>query len=63
VGVRKEVDGMGISEIKYGDSVCYIQHVDTGLWLTYQSVDVKSVRMGSVQRKVRLDTNAVWTFL
>ncbi|XP_070929939.1 ryanodine receptor 2 isoform X4 [Macaca nemestrina] len=51
VGVRKEVDGMGTSEIKYGDSVCYIQHVDTGLWLTYQSVDVKSVRMGSIQRK------------
>uniref|UniRef100_A0A2K6F9M5 Ryanodine receptor 2 n=1 Tax=Propithecus coquereli TaxID=379532 RepID=A0A2K6F9M5_PROCO len=51
VGVRKEVDGMGTSEIKYGDSVCFIQHVDTGLWLTYQSVDVKSVRMGSIQRK------------
>uniref|UniRef100_A0A9L0TG55 Ryanodine receptor 2 n=1 Tax=Equus caballus TaxID=9796 RepID=A0A9L0TG55_HORSE len=51
VGVRKEVDGMGTSEIKYGDSVCYIQHVNTGLWLTYQSVDVKSVRMGSIQRK------------
>ncbi|XP_074846207.1 ryanodine receptor 2 isoform X10 [Carettochelys insculpta] len=51
IGMRKEVDGMGAPEIKYGDSVCYIQHVDTGLWLTYQSVDAKSVRMGSVQRK------------
>uniref|UniRef100_A0A5F8GQR1 Ryanodine receptor 2 n=1 Tax=Monodelphis domestica TaxID=13616 RepID=A0A5F8GQR1_MONDO len=51
IGIRKEIDGMGTSEIKYGDSVCYIQHVDTGLWLTYQSVDVKSVRMGSIQRK------------
>ncbi|XP_075412509.1 ryanodine receptor 2 [Tenrec ecaudatus] len=51
LGIRKEVDGMGTSEIKYGDSVCYIQHVDTGLWLTYQSVDVKSVRIGSIQRK------------
>ncbi|EPQ17120.1 Ryanodine receptor 2 [Myotis brandtii] len=50
-GVRKEVDGMGTSEIKYGDSVCYIQHVNTGLWLTYQAVDVKSVRMGAIQRK------------
>ncbi|KAM5301819.1 ryanodine receptor 2 isoform 4-T4 [Glossophaga mutica] len=50
-GVRKEVDGMGTSEIKYGDSVCYIQHVDTGLWLTYQAVDVKSARMGATQRK------------
>nr|XP_014340342.1 PREDICTED: ryanodine receptor 2 [Latimeria chalumnae] len=50
-GIRKEVDGMGVPEIKYGDSLSYIQHVDTGLWLTYQSVDAKSVRMGSVQRK------------
>ncbi|NXX75670.1 RYR2 protein, partial [Urocolius indicus] len=50
-GTRKEVDGMGAPEIKYGDSICFIQHVDTGLWLTYQSADAKSVRMGLVQRK------------
>ncbi|XP_047673437.1 ryanodine receptor 2 isoform X2 [Tachysurus fulvidraco] len=50
-GQRKEVDGMGVPDIKYGDSVCYIQHVDTGLWLTYQSVDAKCARMGGVQRK------------
>ncbi|XP_053094373.1 ryanodine receptor 2 isoform X10 [Pangasianodon hypophthalmus] len=50
-GLRKEVDGMGVPDIKYGDSVCYIQHVDTGLWLTYQSVDAKCARMGGVQRK------------
>ena len=56
VGVRKEVDGMGTSEIKYGDSICYIQHVDTGLWLTYQAVDMKSARMGAIQRKVRTQT-------
>ncbi|KAM6128234.1 ryanodine receptor 2 [Pterocles gutturalis] len=51
IGTRKEVDGMGAPEIKYGDSICFIQHVGTGLWLTYQSADAKSVRMGSVQRK------------
>uniref|UniRef100_A0A8B9QEE5 Ryanodine receptor 2 n=1 Tax=Apteryx owenii TaxID=8824 RepID=A0A8B9QEE5_APTOW len=51
IGTRKEVDGMGAPEIKYGDSICFIQHIDTGLWLTYQSADAKSVRMGSVQRK------------
>ncbi|XP_052468031.1 ryanodine receptor 2 isoform X4 [Carassius gibelio] len=50
-GLRKEVDGMGVPDIKYGDSVCFIQHVDTGLWLTYQSVDAKCARMGGVQRK------------
>lgn len=58
--MRKEVDGMGTSEIKYGDSICYIQHVDTGLWLTYQSVDVKSARMGSIQRKVRSYMNTAY---
>nr|XP_021335867.1 ryanodine receptor 2 [Danio rerio] len=50
-GLRKEMDGMGVPDIKYGDSVCYIQHVDAGLWLTYQSVDAKCARMGGVQRK------------
>uniref|UniRef100_A0A671VHS3 Uncharacterized protein n=1 Tax=Sparus aurata TaxID=8175 RepID=A0A671VHS3_SPAAU len=50
-GVKKEVDGMGVPDIKYGDSVCYIQHVDTYLWLTYQTIDAKCARMGGVQRK------------
>ncbi|XP_072559363.1 ryanodine receptor 2 isoform X3 [Paramormyrops kingsleyae] len=50
-GARKEVDGMGVPDIKYGDSVCYVQHVDTCLWLTYQAVDAKCARMGGVQRK------------
>jgi hypothetical protein len=43
---------MGTAEIKYGDSSCYIQHVTSGLWLTYQAVDGKCARMGSIQRKV-----------
>ncbi|KAB5561969.1 hypothetical protein PHYPO_G00012580 [Pangasianodon hypophthalmus] len=38
--VRKK-DGMGIPEIKYGDSICLVQHVDSGLWLTYQTSDSK----------------------
>ncbi|XP_037829496.1 ryanodine receptor 2 [Kryptolebias marmoratus] len=50
-GVKKEVDGMGTPDIKYGDSVCFIQHVDTCLWLTYQAIDAKCARMGGVQRK------------
>lgn len=43
---------MGASEIKYGDSLCYVQHVDSGLWLTYQAIDAKCARLGAVQRKV-----------
>lgn len=46
---------MGTPEIKYGDSICYVQHVESGLWLTYQAVDAKSTCMGVAQRKVFLD--------
>ena len=49
---------MGSAEIKYGDSICYIQHVVSALWLTYQAVDGKCARMGSVQRKV--DKGCFW---
>ncbi|XP_071061794.1 ryanodine receptor 2 isoform X1 [Pseudochaenichthys georgianus] len=52
-GTKTNVDGMGIPEIKYGDSICYVQHVDSGLWLTYQAVDA-STRMGGAQRKAIL---------
>lgn len=60
--MKKEVDGMGTPDIKYGDSVCYIQHVDTSLWLTYQTIDPKCVRMGGVQRKV-LHTTKTFPFI
>uniref|UniRef100_A0A8C5ALD5 Ryanodine receptor 2 n=1 Tax=Gadus morhua TaxID=8049 RepID=A0A8C5ALD5_GADMO len=50
-GMKKEIDGMGVADIKYGDSVCYVQHMDTSLWLTYQAMDTKCARMGGVQRK------------
>uniref|UniRef100_H3C4X6 Ryanodine receptor 2b (cardiac) n=1 Tax=Tetraodon nigroviridis TaxID=99883 RepID=H3C4X6_TETNG len=53
-GTRTNADGMGSPEIKYGDSVCYVQHVDSGLWLTYRPVDAKSSRLRSTQRKAIL---------
>ncbi|XP_035760684.1 ryanodine receptor 2-like [Neolamprologus brichardi] len=50
---KTDVDGMGIPEIKYGDSICFLQHVASGLWLTYQAADAKS-HMGGTQRKAIL---------
>ncbi|KAM3863107.1 ryanodine receptor 2-like [Diretmus argenteus] len=50
-GTKKNVDSMGTPEIKYGDSICYVQHVESGLWLSYQAVDAKCARMGGAQRK------------
>ncbi|XP_034536962.1 ryanodine receptor 2 [Notolabrus celidotus] len=51
---RTHMEGMGTPEIKYGDSVCYLQHLQSGLWLTYQAIDAKSTRMGVAQRKAIL---------
>nr|XP_057915111.1 ryanodine receptor 2 isoform X2 [Doryrhamphus excisus] len=47
---------MGSPEIKYGDSVCYLQHVNSGLWLTYQAADSKSACVGGAERKAILHT-------
>lgn len=49
---KRDVEGMGTPEIKYGESMCFVQHISTGLWLTYASVDAKSARLGPLKRKV-----------
>lgn len=49
---KKDVEGMGVPEIKYGDSLCFIMHMATGLWLSYQAPDVKSARLGPLKRRV-----------
>ncbi len=50
---KRDVEGMGTPEIKYGESMCFVQHVSTGLWLTYASLDAKAARLGMMKRKVR----------
>ncbi|XP_027862465.1 ryanodine receptor 2 [Xiphophorus couchianus] len=52
-GKNTNTDCMGIPEIKYGDSMCYLQHLYSGLWLTYQATDVKC-RLGGNLRKAIL---------
>ncbi|KAM8858472.1 ryanodine receptor 2 isoform 5-T9 [Spinachia spinachia] len=51
---KTHVDGMGTPEIKYGDSICCVQHAESGLWLTYQAIDAQSTLMGWAQRKAIL---------
>lgn len=52
LGPKRDIDGMGAPEIKYGDSVCFIMHVATGLWLSYMAPDAKSSRLGPLKRRV-----------
>ncbi|KAI2654040.1 Ryanodine receptor 2 [Labeo rohita] len=51
---KRDIEGMGVAEIKYGDSQCFVMHVATGLWLSYQAPDVKSARLGPLKRRVCL---------
>ncbi|XP_072555327.1 ryanodine receptor 3 isoform X3 [Paramormyrops kingsleyae] len=51
---KRDIEGMGAPEIKYGDSICFVMHVATGLWLSYQAPDVKSARLGPLKRRACL---------
>ncbi|KAI4802127.1 hypothetical protein KUCAC02_019985, partial [Chaenocephalus aceratus] len=54
VGPKRDIDGMGVAEIKYGDSMCFVMHVATGLWLSYLAPDAKSCRLGPLKRRACL---------
>uniref|UniRef100_A0A8C5PNN5 Ryanodine receptor 1 n=1 Tax=Leptobrachium leishanense TaxID=445787 RepID=A0A8C5PNN5_9ANUR len=54
VAPKRDVEGMGPAEIKYGESMCFVQHVQSGLWLTYGAADSKVVRLGPLKRKAIL---------
>uniref|UniRef100_A0A4X2MA66 Ryanodine receptor 1 n=1 Tax=Vombatus ursinus TaxID=29139 RepID=A0A4X2MA66_VOMUR len=51
---KRDVEGMGPPEIKYGESLCFVQHVASGLWLTYAAPDPKALRLGLMKRKAML---------
>ncbi|AWP16638.1 putative ryanodine receptor 3-like [Scophthalmus maximus] len=51
---KRDIEGMGVAEIKYGDSLGFITHLATGLWLSYQAPDVKSSRLGPLKRRACL---------
>ncbi|XP_039597204.1 ryanodine receptor 3 isoform X6 [Polypterus senegalus] len=51
---KRDVEGMGVAEIKYGDSICIVMHVASGLWLSYQAPDAKSARLGPLKRRAIL---------
>lgn len=49
---KRDVEGMGPPEIKYGESLCFVQHVASGLWITYAAPDPKALRLGVLKKKV-----------
>jgi hypothetical protein len=47
----REDEGMGTADIKYGDSLVFLQHMKTGLWLSYQTFETKKRGVGRVEEK------------
>ena len=47
---------MGCSDIKYGDHFVFLQHMNTGLWLSYQTFETKKRGVGRVEEKKARNT-------
>ena len=47
----REDEGMGSGDIKYGDTFVFLQHMKTGLWLSYQTFETKKRGVGRVEEK------------
>ena len=63
-GETREDEGMGHADLKYGDSVVFIQHADTGLWLSYVTFETKKRGIGRVEeKKVNILCNCAFSIL
>ena len=47
----REDEGMGIADVKYGETMVFIQHASTGLWVSYQTFETKKRGIGRVEEK------------
>jgi len=52
---RREDEGMGTGDIKYGDTFVFLQHMKSSLWLSYQTFETKKRGVGRVEEKKACD--------
>ncbi|KAH7933997.1 hypothetical protein HPB49_020197 [Dermacentor silvarum] len=48
---EKEEEVLGSPLIKYGDTTVFLQHLETGLWLSYKTYETKKRGVGKVEEK------------
>ena len=48
---RREDEGMGKGTITNGETLVFLQHRETGLWLSYQTFETKKRGVGRVEEK------------
>ena len=58
-GEMREDEGMGHADLKYGDSIVFLQHAETGLWLSYVTFETKKRGVGRVEEKKVAYSNSV----
>lgn len=48
---EKDEEIIGFPLIKFGDTTVFVQHVETGLWLSYKTYETKKRGVGKVEEK------------
>ena len=51
--------GRGIADIKYGETMAFIQHASTGLWVSYKTFETKKRGIGRVEEKKVILTDLI----
>jgi hypothetical protein len=46
-----EQENLGVPTIKYGDTVVFIRHVDSDLWISYETLELTIKGIGKVEEK------------
>jgi ryanodine receptor 2 len=57
-----EDEGMGTADIKYGESFVYLQHMKSGMWLSYQTFETKKRGVGRVEEKKARQLTAFFAY-
>ena len=48
---QEEEDNLGVPTIKYGDAIVFIRHVDSDLWISYETLQLTIKGIGKVEEK------------
>ncbi|CAF1123978.1 unnamed protein product [Adineta steineri] len=48
---EEEEDNLGVPTIKYGETIVFIRHVDSDLWISYETLELTIKGIGKVEEK------------
>jgi hypothetical protein len=47
----QEQENLGVPIIKYGETIVFIRHVDSDLWISYETLELTIKGIGKVEEK------------